>query len=61
MGTRESSVAHPCPATKVVTIVFSVIPCNGSRGWVIARDWCVDESGMRESSVPIAGEFHKWL
>lgn len=61
MGTRAPSVAHPCRATKVVTMVSNVIPCRGSRGCAMACVWVLDEVGMRKRRVPIADEFHKWL
>ena len=61
MGTRAPSIAHPCRATKIVTMVSRVIPCKGSRGCAMVCGGFTDDIGMRKCRVPIADEFHKCL
>jgi hypothetical protein len=43
-----------------VTMVSKVIPCKGSRGWVMAGGWVIAELDLSGCRVPIAAEFHKW-
>jgi hypothetical protein len=59
MGTRAPNVAHPCRATKVVTMVSKVIPCKGSRGWLMACGWFIAKLDLNGCRVPIAAEFYK--
>jgi len=52
-GMRRPILAHPWRSTSRLTMVSSVIPCRGSRGWEMGAGWVMG-SGLRAGERPEA-------